>query len=130
MVKALVATESSFEEDIESRHKNKALRAYGLMQVLGDTFKILQDEGGEIKDHYINVAAKNYKNPSANLASGIRWLIHKYELHKKNHPRADWIDAISKYKKLPRSNRAMRRLEQFYLALKNQENIKGKGGSR
>jgi len=51
LVKALIATESSFEKDVETKHKNKALRAYGLMQVLGSTFKILQDEGGEIKDH-------------------------------------------------------------------------------
>ena len=34
------------------------------------------------------------------------------------------------FAKSPRSHRAMRRLEQFYLALKNQENIKDKGESR
>jgi Transglycosylase SLT domain len=122
LVKALIMTESSFRESIETKVKNKSNRAYGLMQVIGMSFKIMQDERGEIKDHYINLTSNDYKNPSANIAAGIRWLIHKYELHKKNHPKADWIDAIAKYKKYPRQHKEIIELENFYNRLKNFKN--------
>jgi hypothetical protein len=117
LVKALIATESGFREDVETKVKDKGKRAYGLMQVLGNSFKIMQDEKGEIRDHYLNVPSRSYKVPSANVAAGVRWLIHKFELYRKNHPKGDWIDAIAKYKKLPRTHKVIKELEAHFLLL-------------
>jgi hypothetical protein len=121
LVKALIRTESTFKESVETKVKNRDNRAYGLMQVLGISFKIMQDEKGEIKDHYLNLTSKDYKDPSMNIAAGVRWFIHKYLLHKKNHPKADWIDAIAKYKKYPRKHQKIVELENFYNRLKDYE---------
>ena len=98
LVKALIATESGFRANAETKIKDQGKRAYGLMQVLGNSFIIMQDEKGEIRDHYINIPPASYKDPSANVAAGVRWLIHKFELYRRNHPGGDWIDAIAKYK--------------------------------
>jgi hypothetical protein len=43
--------------------------------------------------------------------------VHKFELYKKNHPAADWIDAIAKYKKLPRTHKIIHELEDYYRLL-------------
>lgn len=50
--------------------------------------------------------------------------------HIPRHVLRDRAASAFHFAKSPRSHRAIRRLEQFYLALKNQEDIKGKGGSR
>jgi len=117
LVKALIATESGFRATAETRIKDEGKRAYGLMQVLGNSFAIMRDERGEIQDHYLNIPKHAYKTPAANIAAGVRWLIHKFELYKRNHPNADWFDAIAKYKKLPRTHQVMRHLESHYQLL-------------
>jgi hypothetical protein len=117
LVKALIATESSFRDFAETKVKDLGRRAYGLMQVLGDSFVIMQDEKGEIRDHYLNIPRRADKIPSANIAAGVRWLIHKFDLFKRNHPKADWIDAIAKYKKLPREHKIIKELESHYKTL-------------
>ncbi len=117
LVKALIASESGFREGVETQVKNKDRRAYGLMQVLGASFKIMRDEKGEIRDHYLNIPDINYKSPSANIAAGTRWLIHKYELHRKAHPRGTWLDAVAAYKSLSPSHEIMKELNKTYQLL-------------
>ena len=75
---------------------------------------ILQNEKGEIKDHYVNIGPKDYKDPSSNISAGVRWLIHKFELLRKSHPKADWIDAVAKYKSVPRTDKLIGDFEKYY----------------
>ena len=122
LAKALIASESSFDATIETKKKNKEKRAYGLMQVLGSTLKILADEKGELKDHYVNVKLKNLKDPSLNIAVGIRWLFRKFEIAKSKNKKADWIDAIAEYKSFPREHKEMKRLIALYEKLEKAKN--------
>jgi hypothetical protein len=55
LVKALIATESSFDPN-QLANKKDSNSARGLMQVTNDTRKILGDEKGELKDHFLTIA--------------------------------------------------------------------------
>lgn len=97
-VKALIATESSFNPEIlaEKRNKNSAR---GLMQVRNDTREILGDGKGEIKDHYVNATREELSNPSINICAGVRWLFHKRDLLSKRLKRpATWLETAHRYK--------------------------------
>jgi hypothetical protein len=94
LVKALIATESSFRVDPQ---ENKTAR--GLMQIMPNTRIYLQDIHGEIKDYYVMVTAEELLDPSANICAGIRWLFRKKVIvDKKLNRDASWIEAIAAYK--------------------------------
>ncbi len=98
LVKALIATESSFDPSKTNRQKGTN-RAIGLMQVTDGTRKILGDEKGELKDRLVNVSDKDALNPNLNIAAGIRWLFHKKRLASSKLGReATWEDAVAEYK--------------------------------
>src|SRR5207302_719273 len=97
--------------------------ARGLMQITNQTRKILDDSGGEIKDHYVTAARKDLNDPSVNICAGVRWLFHERELASGDLGRqATWLEAISKYKGLAkvtkkRAGELMDRLKRRYKAL-------------
>ncbi|OFZ81315.1 MAG: hypothetical protein A2583_10330 [Bdellovibrionales bacterium RIFOXYD1_FULL_53_11] len=78
LVKALIASESSFYPD-KLADKKRQSSARGLMQITNDTRKIIGDEKGEIKDHYLTVTRQELNDPGVNICAGIRWLFHKFE---------------------------------------------------
>lgn len=81
-VKALIATESSFE--VHSSKNSKEGTARGLIQVTEKTRRILQkDSSKELRDHLIDMTAEEAQEPEINIAAGIRWLHHKRNLLKK-----------------------------------------------
>jgi hypothetical protein len=94
--------------------------ARGLMQVTDWTVKILKDENGELKNHFVFVDQKDMKDPNLNIASGIRWLFRKKDTAsaKLSHE-ASWEDAIWDYKGfLDRPNKkAMENFRDFYRRL-------------
>jgi len=79
IVKALIASESGFDPTILANKKNKN-SARGLMQITNDTRKILGDEKGELKDHYLTLTRDDLNDPSLNICAGIRWLFRKAEI--------------------------------------------------
>jgi hypothetical protein len=94
LVKALIATESSFRLDPP---ENRTAR--GLMQVLPSTFGILRDQDGELINHLIDIKKSNYLDPSANICAGVRWLFRKKVLATHRLKReATWIEAVAEYK--------------------------------
>lgn len=98
LVKALIATESSFDPSETNRQKGSN-RAIGLMQVTNGTRKILGDEKGEVKDRLVNISDKDALDPNLNIAAGIRWLFHKKRLASSKLGReATWEEAVAEYK--------------------------------
>jgi hypothetical protein len=94
LVKALIATESSFRVDPQ---ENKTAR--GLMQIMPNTRIYLQDIHGELRDHFVMVTAEELLQPSANICAGIRWLFRKKVIAKnKLNREPTWIEAIADYK--------------------------------
>jgi soluble lytic murein transglycosylase-like protein len=92
LVKALIATESSFRVD------PPGTKARGLMQLMPETFGYLNNTK-ELKEHFIEIKKKeNYLDPSANICAGVRWLFRKKvtagALLKRD---ADWIEAVADY---------------------------------
>ncbi len=120
LVKALIASESSFDIDINA--DSSIGQARGLIQVTEQTRKILADQKGELKDFLITLSQNEFYDPNLNLAAGIRWLFHKQYLASNRLKReATWMEAIAEYKgilsqlgKIERSDRIMTELKKKY----------------
>lgn len=99
LVKALMATESSFETPKDQNSKDG--KARGLIQVTESTRKILQDLKGELKDHHIELSIDESRDPVTNVAAGIRWLHYKKKYRERRlKKKATWEEAIIEYKGL------------------------------
>jgi hypothetical protein len=99
LVKALIATESGFRASVKIKDGRGQGHATGLMQITDATRLILSDEDGELKDHLVNVNESELKNPTFNIAAGIRWLFHKKSLASKRlGHEASWQETIMVYK--------------------------------
>lgn len=122
LVKTLIATESGFRATIKIKDGRGQGNATGLMQVTDATRKILSDEGGELKDHLINVDEKDLTNPNYNVAAGVRWLFRKKEIASKRLKReASWIETILLYKGYKNVNHPqMKKLLKLYNELKDE----------
>lgn len=72
MVKALIASESTFQSD--AKNKN----ATGLTQITLDTLKILKDQKGDDQDFtFKNINKSDLKDPMISIALGVRWIAYK-----------------------------------------------------
>ena len=100
LVKALIASESSFKLKIITpvpRQKNNYAR--GLLQLTDSTIKILNNEKGELKNHFIKVNKNEILDPSVNIYAGIRWLFHKKKLAESKQKRSiSWEETLIHYK--------------------------------
>ncbi len=100
VVKALIASESMFDPKILA-NKKKPASARGLMQITDETRKILSDEKGELKNHYLALTREELNDPSNNICAGIRWLFRKQAIASsllgKN---ATWEEAVYEFKSL------------------------------
>jgi hypothetical protein len=95
LVKALIATESSF--DLEPKRTIKT--AHGLMQITNRTHRYLCDVKIELKDYLVVLTQAQLLNSSANICAGVRWLFRKKETaSSKLKRKATWIEAIEDYK--------------------------------
>jgi hypothetical protein len=122
LVKALIATESSFKSSIKIKDSKGQGHATGLMQVTDATKKILCNENGELKDHLVNINQKELKNPNLNIAAGIRWLFRKNEIASSRLGReADWFETIMLYKGYKNINEPqMQKLLDLYKKFKDE----------
>jgi hypothetical protein len=82
LIKVIIAKESSFRPQV--RTKNSKSTATGLMQILQSTLYRL---GGvpdgnyvEVLDHLLQLKLVDLTDPVINIATGIRWIAHKYYL--------------------------------------------------
>lgn len=99
MIKALIQSESDFLEDPTNP------KATGIIQITSDTFKVLQDPKGEVKEFiFKGLRKKDLKNPTINIPMGIRWLYRKKRLAEGKLGRAaEHEDIILEYKGLLKS---------------------------
>lgn len=98
VVKALIASESGFDPKILANKKDKN-SARGLMQITNKTRKILADEKGELKDHYLTLTREDLNDPSNNICAGIRWLFRKHAIASDLLKRtATWEEAVGEFK--------------------------------
>lgn len=105
LVKALIASESSFEPDvINYKNSSKIGPARGLMQLTDDTVQILYGHKVELRDHFIYLSHTTVMDPSANICAGTRWLFQKKAGAKERYAKVDpdhtvsWDDAVAEYK--------------------------------
>lgn len=75
LVKALIASESSFDPDVIVKVGKTKNRARGLMQVTDETQKILGNPKGELKNQLVHVDQEDLTNPNLNICAGIRLAI-------------------------------------------------------
>jgi hypothetical protein len=100
LVKALIASESGFNPKVLTAVPGqKGIKARGLMQITDRTLKILNDEKGELKNHFVKLSKEQVLDPHANIYAGIRWLFHKKRLATSKLGReATWLEAIAHFK--------------------------------
>lgn len=99
LVKALIASESSFILKPPLQPAGRAGKARGLMQLTDQAIKVLGDEKGELKDHLIDITQKDIADPNISICAGIRWLFHKKKLASVRLKReASWEEAVAEYK--------------------------------
>ncbi|MES2615649.1 MAG: transglycosylase SLT domain-containing protein [Bdellovibrionota bacterium] len=99
VVKALIATESSFDPTILANKKNPK-SARGLMQITDETRKFLgNDIKGEFKDHFVHATRSDLNDPNINICAGIRWLFRKRQVASSILKRqANWEEAVYEFK--------------------------------
>lgn len=128
LVKALMASESTFNPRPKDGVAGKNDFARGLLQVTDGTRKILKDEKGELRDHLLTITQEEIYDPNLNICAGVRWLFQKRKLAANRLKRpASWEEAALEYKsylaqqlkgKLP-----PKKIKPFYDTLKDlQEN--------
>ncbi len=106
LIKALIASESSFDHKKLADPKNPT-SARGLMQLLDTSRKILDDEKGELRNHFISASREDLLDPNINICSGIRWLFHKKKLASGKLGRtANWEESVIEYKSLAKDLKA------------------------
>ncbi len=81
LIKTLIAIESGF--DPKARSKVKGSSATGLMQVTDQTRRILSgrpNKNGyrEVKSEYLEIKKEEATDSLVSIATGTRWLAHKY----------------------------------------------------
>jgi hypothetical protein len=126
LVKALIATESSFAPDPKG---NKIAR--GLMQVRNTTRNYLSDTKGELNNYLVVLTNEELLNSSANICAGVRWLFRKKETASgKLKYKATWFNAIEDYKsyldkilnKENYNHKPMADIDKFYKLLQENNN--------
>lgn len=98
-VKALMESESRFNPKAYAENKKNIGPARGLIQITEQTWRILKDRKGELKDHYIDLKKEELFEPSKNICAAIRWLFRKREILQKRLSRSpSWVETIVEYK--------------------------------
>lgn len=94
LIKALIATESSFDPNPSGQSS-----AHGLMQITSLTSRVLGDTKGELKDFLIRMSSNQVLDTSVNICAGVRWLFRKKDTASARLNRvATWEEAVIEYK--------------------------------
>jgi hypothetical protein len=99
IVKALIASESSFITKPHPQKTKVAGKARGLIQITDQARRILGDPHGELRDHLVHINQDDLIDPNASICAGIRWLFQKQKLasNRLEHE-ASWEESVSEYK--------------------------------
>ena len=118
LIKALIASESSFNLKAKKRAGRRAGYARGLMQITDQTLEILRNENGELKNHLVNVSQPDMFDPNLNICAGVRWLFRKMTIAKSKYgTSATWRHAVAVYKSYKPDDDGMNGFDEFYRRL-------------
>lgn len=99
-VKALMATESTFNPKAQASNPKPTGPARGLMQITEETTRQAKDhKSREYRDHYIDLEYEDLWDPNKNIAFGVRHLFRKRDTAKwvlKREP--TWFEVVMDYK--------------------------------
>lgn len=99
LVKALIASESSFNTKPKDQKTVSAGMARGLMQLTDQAIHALGDPKGALRDHMVKISEADTSDPNRSIAAGVRWLFRKRELASHRlHREATWDEAVAEYK--------------------------------
>jgi len=99
LIKALIASESSFELKPLSQNAGAAGQAHGLIQLTDQTIKALGDPKGELLNHLVKISTEDTSDPNLSIGAAVRWLFRKRELASLRLKRqATWREGIAEYK--------------------------------
>ena len=99
LVKALIASESSFELKPPVQRAGAAGKARGLIQLTDQAIKALGNPKGELSDHLVKMSSAQASDPNVSICAGIRWLYQKKKLaSNKLNREATWMEGIAEYK--------------------------------
>lgn len=125
IVKALLGSESTFGRNVDNVRIGKGNFARGPFQITDATRKILANEKGEIKEHYLTLTAKDVKDPVISAAACVRWLFQKKKLASSYLKReATWEEAVADYKSYLRRKGPRKGMETFNILLAKLRNKK------
>lgn len=114
LIKALIASESSFHPNTNIPAGKGQGRARGLMQVTDSTMHILSDHHGELSNYLICFDHSKLLDPSANICAGIRWLFRKKIIADSKLGReSTWIEAVAEFKGVLKQNPLPAVMERF-----------------
>ncbi len=99
LVKALIATESTFQLNPLPPDAGVAGKAHGLIQLTDQAIKALGDPNGELLNHLVKISTKDTSDPNLSIGAAIRWLFRKRDLASHRLKRqASWREAVAEYK--------------------------------
>jgi hypothetical protein len=99
LVKALIASESSFNLKPPPQNAGAAGKAYGLIQLTDQAILELRNPKGALRDHFIQMEIPDASDANISISAGTRWLFRKKELATRRLKReANWIEAVQEYK--------------------------------
>lgn len=99
LVKALIATESTFILKPQPQDAGSAGNAHGLIQLTDQAIKALGDPNGELLNHLVKISTEDTSDPNLGIGAAVRWLFRKRDLasHRINR-QASWREAVAEYK--------------------------------
>lgn len=99
-VKALIATESTFNPKAKAPNPKPTGLARGLMQITEQTARNAKDhKSREYQDHYIDLKYEELWDANKNIAFGVRHLFRKRETAKAKLKREPtWLEVLMDYK--------------------------------
>lgn len=99
IVKALAASEGMFDPKPKDQKTKNSGYARGLFQLTDKTREILEDEKGELKDHFVHIDGNEVYDPNVSTAGAIRWLYYKRsDATRILKRKATWDEAVQNYK--------------------------------
>ncbi len=99
LVKALIATESTFRLMPPAPNAGIAGKAHGLIQLTDQAIKALGDPDGELLNHLVKISTDDTSDPNLSIGAAVRWLFGKRDLASHRLKRqATWREAIAEYK--------------------------------
>lgn len=107
IVKALAGSESMFKLKVDTKTKNEGF-ARGIFQLTDTTRRALEDEKGELKDHYVHIDGKEVYDPTVSTAGAVRWLYYKRaDASRILKRQASWDEAVQAYKGVLRRSKGL-----------------------